>query len=120
MNPEYLWFADAIQLLTLFVVGPVLAIAIAYAAWRGKPESFSPKRYGIVCVACGVSASLLFLMAKWMNADVRTAQYFVQLACVLLAGMLLGVGRGCAFPVVLAFWRWHKTTRPTDESQAGR
>ena len=27
MNPRYLWLTDAIQLLTFFVVGPVLAIA---------------------------------------------------------------------------------------------
>jgi hypothetical protein len=32
MNPDYLWLTGAMQLLTLFVVGPVIAIAIAYAA----------------------------------------------------------------------------------------
>jgi hypothetical protein len=70
-------------------------------------------RYGIVCVASGVTAFLLFGFAKWMNADVRTAQYFWQLACVLLSGLLFGVFMGCGFSVLLRLWRWHKTTRLT-------
>lgn len=59
MNPDYLWLTGAIQLLTFFVVGPVLAIAIAYAAWREKPRNVNYGRYGMVCVASGVTASLL-------------------------------------------------------------
>ncbi|MGB9103778.1 MAG: hypothetical protein WCC59_03380, partial [Terriglobales bacterium] len=69
MNPDYLWLTGAMELLTFFVVGPALAIAIAYAAWRGKPQNFNPERYGMVCVASGVTASLLFGSAKWLNAD---------------------------------------------------
>jgi hypothetical protein len=72
MNPDYLWLTGAIELLTFFVAGPVLAIAIAYAAWRGKPKIFNPERYGMMCIASGVTASLLFVFVKWMNADVRT------------------------------------------------
>ena len=120
MSPNYLWLADAAQLLTLFVVGPILAIAIAYATWRRKPQNFSPKKYGIVPVACGVGASLLFVLAKLINADIRTSLYFLQLACVLLAGLLFGVCMGCGFPVLLSFWRWHKTTRLADGNQARR
>ena len=114
MNPEYLWLVDALQLLTIFLIGPALAIAIAYAAWRGKPKNFSPEQYGMVCVACGIGAVLLFVFAKWMNADVRTAQYFLQLAAVLLGGLLFGVCMGCGFPVLLHIWRWHRTTRLTN------
>jgi hypothetical protein len=99
------------QLLTFFVVGPVLAIAIAYAAWRGNPQDFNRERYRMVCVASGITAFLLFGFAKWMNADVRTAQYFLQLACVLLSGLLVGVSMGCGFSVLLGLWRWHNTTR---------
>jgi uncharacterized membrane protein YedE/YeeE len=120
MNPDYLWLTGAMQLVSIFVVGPVLAIAIAYAAWRGKPQNFTPARYGMVCVASGVTASLLFGFAKWMNADVRTAQYFLQLACVLVSGLLFGVGMGSFFPVLLHVWRWHKTTRLTDHNQRER
>ena len=92
MNPDYLWLTDAMQFLAFFVVGPVLAIAIA------------------VSVASGVTALLLFGFAKWMNADVRTAQYFLQLTCILLSGLLFGVCVGCFFPVLLRVWRWHKDT----------
>jgi len=80
MNPKYLWLTGTMQLLTLVVVGPVIAIVVAYAAWREKPENFNPQRYGMVCVTSGVTASLLLALAKWISADVRTPQYFLQLA----------------------------------------
>jgi protein-S-isoprenylcysteine O-methyltransferase Ste14 len=114
MNPHYLWLTEAIELLTFFVLMPTIAIAIAYAAWRGKPQNASPKQYGTVCVASGVTSSLLILFAKWINADVRTPQYFVQLACLLSALLLFGVSMGCGLPVLLHFWRWHRATRLTD------
>ncbi|HZS95837.1 MAG TPA: hypothetical protein VFA40_03590 [Terriglobales bacterium] len=117
MNLDFLWLTGALQLLVLFVVGPVIAIAIAYAAWRQKPQNFNPKRYGMSCVASGVIASLLLGVAKWINADVRTAQYFLQLACVLSGGLLLGVGVGALIPVLLHVWRWHKTTSLADPNQ---
>jgi len=120
MNPQYLWLTDAVQLLTFFVVGPVLGIAIAYAAWRGKPQNTNPKRYGLVCVASGVTASLLFALAKWINADVRTAHYFLQLACFLVSGLLFGVFMGSGCSVLLGLWRWHGSTRLTDDNQKGR
>jgi len=91
MNPHYFWLADAMQLLTFFVVGPFLAIAIAYAGWKGKPERVNTRRYAIVCVGAGATAVLLFALGKWLNADVRSPQYFLQLACVLLSGLLFGV-----------------------------
>jgi hypothetical protein len=99
------------QLLTFFVVGPALAIAIAYGAWRGKQQNLNPVRYGMLCITSGVAAFLLFGFAKWINADVRTAQYFLELACVLLSGLFFGVFVGCGFSVLLRLWRWHKTTR---------
>jgi hypothetical protein len=111
MNPDYLRLTGAIELLTFFVVGPALAIAIAYAAWRGKPNNFTPERYAIVCVASGVTASLLFGFVKWMNADVRTPQYYLQFACFLLSGLLFGAFMGTGFSVLLRLWRWHKATR---------
>ena len=111
MNPDYLLLTGTLQLLTMFVIGPAIAIAIASAAWRGKPQNFNPERYGAFCVASGVAALLLFGFAKWLNADFRTAQYFLQVACVLLAGLLFGVCMGCGFSVMLRMWRWHNTTR---------
>jgi hypothetical protein len=111
MNPDYLWLTGAIQLLTFFVGGPVLAIAIAYAAWRQETQTFNSRRYGMVCVASGLTATMLFVFAKWLNADVRTPQYFMQLASVLLGNLLLGVFMGCGFSALLQVWRWHKATR---------
>ena len=67
-----------------------------------------------------MTAFLLFALAKWIDADVRTPKYFLQLACVLLGGLLLGVGSGAVFPVLLHVWRWHKTTRLADHNQTER
>ena len=111
MNQDYLRPTGAAQLLTFFVVGPVVAAVIAYATWRGKPRNFSPQRYGMVCVASGAIASLLLGFAKWINADVRAPQYFLQLACVLVSGLLFGVLMGSGFSMFLCLWGWHKATR---------
>jgi uncharacterized membrane protein len=45
---------------------------------------------------------------------------FLELACTLIAGLLLGVGMGSFFPVLLHVWRWHKTTRLADHNQTER
>ena len=123
MNPRYLWLVDVVQFLTIFFIGPVLGFVIGYAAWRGKPRNLNPQRYGddrVLFVASSVTAFLLLGFAKWLNADVRTAQFFLQVVCVLLGGLLLGVGTGCGFSVLLRLLRWHKTTRPSDNNQNRR
>ena len=117
MSPDYLWLTGLLELLALFVVGPALGFVIAYAAWSGKLPRLNPQRYGddrVLFVAFGVLASLLLVFAKWLNADVRTAQYLLQLACVLVGGLLFGVGMGCCFSVLLRLLRWHKATRLPD------
>ena len=111
MNPDYLWLTVAIEKLAFFVAAPLLSISIAYAAWRGKPQNFNTDRYAIACIASWLTALLLFACAKWINADVRTGEYFLQFACALLSFLLLGVSAGCMFPVVLRVWRWHKASR---------
>ena len=120
MNPKYLWVTEGIELLTLFVIMPGLSLVTAYAAWRGKPKIFNPERYGTVCIASGVTASLLFVFVKWMNAAVRTPQYFLQFACFLISGLLFGVFMGSGFSVLLRLWRWHKATRLSDSGRTGR
>ena len=120
VNPKYLWLTDAMLLLSFYVVMPGIAIVIAYAAWRGKPQSFNVQRYGLVCVVSGVTSFLLFLVAKWINADVRTPQYFLQLGSVLLSLLLFGVGMGSILPVLLHMWRWHKATRLAHHDQTQR
>lgn len=66
-----------------------------------------------------MTASLLFLFAKWINADLRTPQYFLQFASILLGSMLLGVGMGSVFPgtfTCVALAQDNTTLRP----QSGR
>lgn len=109
MNPRhYLWLTEGLELLSFFVCWPI-GIVIAYRAWREKPESLS--RYKIPCLASGVTAVLLILFAKWLNADVRTLTYFLQVACFVLGFLLFGVCMGCGFAVFLSMWYWHKKTR---------
>jgi len=111
MNPHYLWLTEGLELLTFFVIGPAFAIVIAYRAWREKEHTSNPKRYGMQCVVSGGAALLLFALAKWIDADVRTPQYFLQLTCVLLSLLSFGVCMGCFFSVLLNLRRWHNTTR---------
>lgn len=65
----------------------------------------------MLCVVSGAIAFLLFVFAKWSNADVRTPQHFLQLAAVLLSGLLFGVFMGCGFSALFRVLRWHKATR---------
>lgn len=111
MIPHYLWLTEGLELLTFFVIQPALAIVIAYRVWREKENEPNPKRYGMWCVASGGAGLLLLGLAKWIDADVRTPLYFLQLACALLSFLSLGVCSGCLLAVLLAAWRWHKTTR---------
>jgi hypothetical protein len=50
-----------IELLTFFLVGPVLAIAIGYTALREKSQGFNSGRYGMLCVVSGAITFLLFV-----------------------------------------------------------
>ncbi len=110
MNPRYyLWLTDALQLLAMFVVGPIVGIVIAYKAWRGQSENLS--RYRNPCLASTLSAAVLLVFAAWLNADVKTFQYFVQVACIVLGGLSLWVASGCGVAILLRTWYWHKETR---------
>lgn len=120
MNPDHLWLTGAMQLLAFFVIGPVLALAIAYRAWRGRPQNRSGWQYEKLCVASGVAAVLLFVCAKRIDADVRETRYFYQLACMVLSGLLFGACMGCGFSAFLHLWRWHKATRLGDDNQTER
>jgi hypothetical protein len=111
MNLHYLWLTEALELLTFFVIAPALGIIIAYRAWREREHRLNPKRDGMRCVAFGGTALLLFGFAKWIDADVRTPQYFLQLTCMVLSFLSLGASTGCIFSVLLGSWRWHNATR---------
>ena len=88
-------FGAGFFMFSFFVVAPSLAAAIVYAAWKGKPKNFDRKMYWTAfAAAIGVSA-FLFVFAQRMQADVRTWQYPVQVACFVLAALLSGVAGGC-------------------------
>ena len=110
MNPHYyLWLTESLELLAFFVLQPVIGIVIAYKAWRGEPQNLS--RYGVPCLASGATAVVLLVLAKWLNADVRTVIYVLQVACIVLGFSLFGVCMGCGFSFLLRIWHWHKSTR---------
>lgn len=112
MNPRhYLWLTEGLELLAFFLIQPIIAILIAVKALRGRPENLS--RYKVPCVASGAASVLLIVFAKWLNADVRTFPYCVQVACFVLGFALFGACMGCGFAVLLYAWQWHKKTRLT-------
>jgi peptidoglycan/LPS O-acetylase OafA/YrhL len=110
MNPHYHWLTEGMELITFFFIAPALAFVIAYKTWR---ERANPKQYGMRCIAFGGAALVLFGVAKWLDADIGAPQYFLQLACVLLGFLFLGVCVGCFFSVLLHMWYWHKSTPVT-------
>jgi hypothetical protein len=111
MNPHYLWLTEGLELLTLFAFGPALGAFVAYRAWREGRHNPVPQRHGTRCVALGLAALLLFGFAKWLNADVRAPQYFLQLASFLLSILAFNACWGFFFSVLLDLWKWQKATR---------
>jgi hypothetical protein len=110
MNPHYHWLTEGLELMTFFFVAPALSIVIAYKAWR---ERANPKQYGMHCVVSGGTALVLFGLAKWLDADIRTPRYFLYLGCVLLSFLSFGVCIGYFFSVLLRIWHWNNSTRAT-------
>jgi len=110
MNPHNHWITEGLELITFFFIAPALAIVIAYRAWR---ERANPKKYGTRCVASGGAALVLLAVVKWLDADIRTPQYFLQLAFALLSFLLFGACVGYFFSVLLDMWRWRNSTRAT-------
>jgi uncharacterized membrane protein len=90
-----LWIVDGLLLFTLFVVVQSIAAAIGYAAWKCKPRNFNREMYGMAFVATGTASGFLMVYAQRMQADVRTWQYLLQLACFGLGALLFGVAGGC-------------------------
>ena len=90
-----LWVEAGLLLLTFFVVVPLIAAAIGYAAWKGKPKNFSREMYWTAFAAATVVSLFLMVFAQRMHADVRTWLYLVQVACFGLGALLFGVAGGC-------------------------
>ncbi len=117
MNPDYLWVTEGLQLIAMLGVMPLLALAIGYVAWRGKSPFFKSGRYRIIGLASLIASLLLFGLAHWIDADVRSAEYFVELGVFVLSVVLFGVAIGCGFGEFLRMWRWHRRTKLQGYSQ---
>jgi hypothetical protein len=86
---------DGLLLFTLFVAAPLIAAAIGYAAWKGRPKNFNREMYWTSFIAIGAAGGFLMVYAQRIHADVRTWQYLLQLACFGLGALLFGVAGGC-------------------------
>jgi len=100
-----LWLIDGFLLFVLFVVAPSIAAAIGYAAWKGQLKNFGRGLYWTAFATSGGVSGFLLVFAQRMQADVRTWQYLLQLACFVLGALLLGVAMGCAVAIFTFRWR---------------
>jgi len=93
------WIIDGLLLIIFFVGVPSIAVAIAYAAWKGKPKSFDRESHVLGFVACILASGFLLVYAQRMHADVRTWQYLMQIACGGLGLLLFGIAMGCGIGI---------------------
>jgi uncharacterized membrane protein len=108
-----LWVEARLFLFAFFVVVPSIAALIAYAAWKGKPKNFNREMYGMAFVATVAASGFLMVYAQRMQADVRTWQYLLQIACFGLGAPLFGVAGGCGVGV-FTYRRGSLTQDPTE------
>jgi hypothetical protein len=76
---------------TFFVMAPAIAAAVGYAAWKGKPKNFDREMYWTAFVSTGAVAGFVFVYAQ---RHAETWPRVVQLACLGLCGVLMGVALG--------------------------
>ena len=86
---------DAFFMITLFGVAPLIAGAIGYAAWRGRPKAFSRRKFAISFYAAMIASGFLLVHSQRMHADVRSERFLLQMACFLAGALLFGVAGGC-------------------------
>jgi uncharacterized membrane protein YczE len=87
---------DGFLLFTVFVGTPTIAATIGYAAWKGKPKTFNRDTFVLGFLATVMVSGFLIVYAQRMHPDVRTWQYLLQLACLELGVLLIGIAGGCA------------------------
>jgi hypothetical protein len=90
-----LWILDLMLLFILFVLAPVIAAVIARAAWKGKPDNFTREKYFLMVVVSAIAACVLMINAHWLQADITTPKFLIELICFILGAVLFGVAGGC-------------------------
>ena len=81
--------------LAFFVLVPLIAAVIGYAAWKGKPRNWDRAMFWTAFVASIVASGFLMWYAQRMRADVRSWVHLVQLGCFMSGVVLFGVAGGC-------------------------
>ena len=107
MNPHYLWLTESLEVLTILGIAPAVAIVIALRTWRDA----RPGSHVMSCVASGGVAFVLIGFAQWMNADIRSPLFFLQLACTITGFVLLGVWMGYGFSLLVGLLRFHNSSK---------
>jgi uncharacterized membrane protein len=93
--PSITWIGPAVYLSAFFVIAPVVAAVIGYAAWKGMPKNWDRSMYWTAFVVAIISSMLVMAYAVRMHADVRTGQYVIQILMAALGAILFGVAGGC-------------------------
>jgi uncharacterized protein YybS (DUF2232 family) len=85
----------ALELGTLFfayfVLALLIAVAIAYAAWKGKPKSFDREMYWTMFVAAGAVGGLSLV---YVQRHTDTLPGLVVYVGLILGALLFGVSAG--------------------------
>lgn len=90
-----LWILDLMLLFILFVLAPVIAACIARAAWKGQPENLKRENYFILLVISAIAGCVLMIKAHWLQADITTGTFLVELICFIVGAAMFGVAGGC-------------------------
>lgn len=90
---------DGLMLLALFGGTPLIAAAVGYAAWKGKLPTFDRERYALSAAAAGALGIALMFGAQRMHADVRTANYLLQLVLFACVVTCFGIAGGCVIGI---------------------
>jgi hypothetical protein len=103
----------ALLFLAFFVLVPVIAAVIGYAAWKGKPRNWDRTMYGTSFVVSTAASGFLIVYAQRMHADVRNWQHLVQLVLFYVGVVLFGVAGGCMVGIFM-YRRGVSSRKPSD------
>ena len=85
------WVELGFIFIMFFVIAPCIAVAMGYAAWKGKPKSFDREMYWTAFVSVGAIAG--FVIVYTLRAG-GAWPLPLQLASLGLGALLFGVALG--------------------------